>query len=317
MRILGASKKHALSRAQVGCVGEVESLNLARGCAGGCVFCYARCYTGAPEAGTLLVYFDLPNQLRHELDTSHRKSPLPPFVLLSTATDGFLGGPAVEQVTRSCLEVLLNRRIGVSFATRGAPSDDTLAVLARHAPHVRVTVPLASLSDEYTRAWEPGTALPQERLFLIQRLLERGITPQVRLEPMIPFVNDDTESVRELCSAVVGLGLAEASLSFLHLRPGVEEQLQREAPVDRRRLVLGSFQLPPQAAGPGRPRFQHLPERHRLAGLRRIQRVAREHGLRVSACHCQNPGIPAGRCPVAPPELPRPRGEQGALFEGG
>ena len=39
---------------------------------------------------------------------------------MATATDGFLGGPQVQQVTRACLEILLNRSIGVSLSTRGS-----------------------------------------------------------------------------------------------------------------------------------------------------------------------------------------------------
>lgn len=310
MNIFTATKKQALSRGQIGCVGEVQTLNVARGCAGACVFCYARSYPGAPEPGNLLVYADLPSLLRHEIDSSRRKTPSPPYVVLSTATDGFLGGPQVVQVTRACIEILLNRGIGLSMSTRGVIPDDTLAVLGRYAPHVRITVPIASLSEEYTEQWEPGTAMPRARLYLIQRLLEVGIRPRVRIEPLIPFVNDHTEQVREVLSALVGLGYTEATLGFLHLRRGVEEQLRTEAPADLRRLVLGVFPAETERYSA----FTHLPARERLRGLRRVQRVAREHGLKVSACHCQNPGIPAGRCVVAPPEIPEPRGEQRALF---
>ena len=297
MQILGASKKHALARGQIGCVGEVATLNVARGCAGACVFCYARCYSGAPPAGQLMLYNELPQLLRRELDASQRKAPLPSFVVLSTATDGFLGGPAVQQVTRACLEILLNRSIGVSFATRGNIPEDTLAVLTRRAPLVQATVGLASLSEEYNRTWEPAAARPSERLFVVQRLLQSGIRVRVRIEPIIPLVNDHTEQVRELVSALVGLGLTEATVSFLP---------------DARRLVLGNFQAQP--IDERAVRFQHLPEKQRLGGLRRLQRIAREHGFRLSACHCQNPGLPAGRCPIVPPELKGPRGTQKELF---
>jgi DNA repair photolyase len=314
VQILGVSKKQALSRGQIGCVGEVATLNVARGCAGACVFCYARCYTGAPPPGQLLLYSELPQLLRRELDAAQRKAPLPAYVVVATATDGFLGGPPVLQVTRACLEILLNRSIGVSVSTRGAIPDEIMAVVARHAPMVQATVALPSLSEEYSRGWEPGAARPSERLFAVQRLLQAGVRTRVRLEPIIPFVNDHTEQMRDLISALVGLGLREATVSFLHLRPGVTEQLQREAPADLRRLVLGCFQAQhPHLAGRP-PVFQHLPERQRLAGLRRLQRIGREHGFRLTACHCQNPGLPASRCPVAPPEQPGPRGTQGRLF---
>ncbi len=308
MRIFSATKKQALSEAHIGCLGDVYSLNIARGCGGGCVFCYARCYTGTPEPGTLLLYQDMPKLLRQQLGRLERKGALPGYVLMSTATDCFLGGPQVSQLSRACVEILLNRQIGLSISTRGTIPDDLVVLLGRHAPHVRVTVPIISLSEAYTRAWEPGTASPQQRLFLIQRLLRAGIQPTIRMEPLIPFVNDLTKGLRDLASALVSLGLSQATLGFLHLRPGVRDQLTTEAPADLRRLVLGSFQ--PRSDR----RFLHIATKQRTAGLKRVQRIGREHGLKISACHCQNPGIPAARCTIAPPTIPQPKIKQETLF---
>jgi len=260
----------------------------------------------------VLLYRDLPEQLRQELD--RRRRPAPAFVLFSTASDPFLGGQEVAQLSQACLEILTTRGIGVSLSTRGEIPEAVIRLLARHAPHVRITIPLTSLSDDYTRTWEAGTSLPQRRLFLIQRLLRAGIdSVHVRMEPIIPFINDGTDQLRELTSAMAGLGLKSAMVSFMHLRPGVTEQVQREAASEMAALVLGGFTHDPFQ--PQSARFQHLPVKLRQSNLNRIQRIGRDQGLRLSACHCQNPGIPARQCPVQPPQLPRPRGEQMPLLK--
>jgi DNA repair photolyase len=314
VKILGASKKHALSRGHLGCLGEIATINIARGCAARCIFCFARCVPGAPEHDSLLLYTDLPRQLRQELERRRRR--MPAFVLFSTASDPFLGGEEVVRRTRECLEVLIERGIGLHLSTRGDIPDDVIDLLARHSPFVRVTVPLVSMAATYTRTWEHGTLLPRERLFLLQRLRQAGVEGiQVRVEPIVPFVNDSTESIRAVISAIAGVGLESASISFVHLRPGVAEQIQREAPPEVAQLVVGAFGLHRAEGLAQEIKFHHLPLRIRAAGLRRIQRIAREHGVRLSACHCQNPGIPARRCLVEPPELPRPRGEQISLLE--
>lgn len=312
MKILPAQKKHALSRGKLRCVGEIATLNVSRGCAGACAFCFARCYSGAPPPGAVALYHELPGLLRRELDSRHRKRPLPRWVLFATACDGFLGGPEVLQVTRQCLEILLRRQVGVSLSTRGEIPDDIVAMLARHAEHVRVFVPLVSLSRDYHAAWEPGAASARRRLFLIQRLREAGLRPRVRLDPLIPFVNDDTENLRQLFSALNGLGVRQVIASYLHLRPGVGPQIQAEAPVQARPLVLGGFpELEDQPE-----RFHHLPLNMRQASVRRLERIARERGLSVSICYCNNPGLTTARCPVVPPQLPEPdQDRQGSLFE--
>lgn len=297
IQIVHAEKKHALTMGHFGCLGEVATLNVARGCAGMCVFCYARCYTGAPPAGQLLLYTNLPAVLRRDLDSAKRRTPLPRFVVFSSATDGFLGGQPVMDITRACLDVLFNRRIGVSLSTRGTIPEDVLLRLKRDAARVRVLIPLPSLSEAYTRLWEPGTAAPRARLHVIERLRRAGIMPEIRLDPIIPFVNDGTEELREVVSALVGLGIGHATASFFHLRPGLREQIQLEAPDPYRRLMLGGFSRETVKT------YEHLSVRQRIATYQRLQRIGREHGLKITACHCQNPGIPAGQCAVKPREV--------------
>lgn len=293
-------------------MGDVATLNVSRGCAGACVFCYARCYSSAPERDTLLLYRELPGQLRRELDSRRRRSPLPGYVVLASAGDPFLGGPPVVEVTRACIEVLLRRDIGVSLSTRGDIPDDIIELLARHAERVQISVPLASTSASYTETWEPGTALPGERLFLVQRLQSAGLEPTMHIEPLIPFVNDDAEQLRDVVSAIVGLGMKTAMLRLLQLRRGVAEQLRREAPAQLLRMVLGCF---PSQQDTGRPaEFDHVAPRQAMSILRRAQRIGREHGLRIQACRCHNPGLPAGRCQIEPRD-PHPVGQPAELFD--
>jgi DNA repair photolyase len=310
LKVLSATKKHVLQRGRIACVGDVCTLNVARGCAGECVFCYARCYPGAPASDELWVYREIPGQLRRELDSRIKRGNVPNVVFFSTYSDPFLGGPHVLAVTRACLEIILRRGLGVSLSTRGVIPSDVLSLFSRTPERVRVTVPLASMSDSYHAIWEPGTATADQRLFVVQQLIQSGLQPRMRIEPIIPFVNDGSEQLREVISAIVGMGIERVTLRFLQLRRGVADQITRQAPRDAVRLVLGSF---PSLQETGKASsFDYIASRQALAALRRIQRVAREHGLKVQACRCQNPGLPAGLCGVMP-DVTAPLGEQLSL----
>ncbi|MBK8479779.1 MAG: radical SAM protein [Proteobacteria bacterium] len=298
MEILVGDKQHACTRGRLPCLGDVATVNVTRGCAGQCAYCYARCYTGTPAPGKLLIYRNLPALLRHELDSARRRRALPDFVLFCSAGDPFLGGPEVLELSRACLELLLRREIGVSLTTRGVIPEAILALLARHRPRVRISVALASTADDYTQRWEPGTALPQARLRLLQRLLELELAPQVHIEPLIPFVNDGQESLQRLLSALDGLGVRRAMVSLLQLRPGVAAQLAREAPHGVQRLILGCF--PSGRHGGRRSEYDHLVHSHALSILRRISSAAADHGIVLTVCHCHNPGLAGGRCELAP-----------------
>ena len=300
--------KTALKKGPYPCVGKLHTLNITRGCAGGCVFCYAR-VTSDGEPETVAVDTSLPFLLRTRLE-SKRFTP-PTYVMLSTSSDAFLGGEEVLRVTRQCLEILVNRGIGIILSTRGEMPGDVIELLGTHAPHVRVFIPLVSMDDEYTSTWEPGTAPPRRRLFLAQRLLRVGIEPQIRMDPVIPYVNDESKQVREVISAVDSLGLQRLTVSFMHLRPGLHLQVEREAPALARRMVLGSY--PWLARRPHN--WHHLPYTQRLASLERIQKLAAERHLDVNVCHCNNRDLSKRSCALLPPQKPVPRGVQASLFE--
>lgn len=311
MKVYSASRKQPLSRGQIACLGPVVTVNVARGCAGECAFCYARCIPRGPERDTMWVYSDLPTQLRRDLDQRARRGTLPGYVVFSTASDPFLGDAHLRETARACIEVLIRRDVGISLSTRGAVPPEVIQLFAQRPERVNVTVPLASMSMDYTSIWEPGTAPPEQRLFAVQKLREAGVRAELRFEPVIPFVNDDNATLDALFSEVASTGQRRLMLRLVQLWPGVADQLRREAPPELVRLVLGCF---PSLQETGKAAdFDHVAPRQALATLRRAQRVARDHGIRLQACRCHNPGLPAGRCVVAPPHA-EPRG-QSKLFE--
>lgn len=292
------------------CVGEIQTLNVSRGCAGACVFCSARAVSGL-EPGTVQVYQNLPYRLRTYLESSQLRKALPELVVVSSASDAFLGGDEVLRVTRQCLQILVNRGIGISISTRGEIPDDIIELFQRHADHTRVFIPLVSMDDDYTRQWEPGTALPRRRLHMAQRLMRAGIKPRIRLDPVIPYVNDLSDQIKALASAVRGIGLDRLSASFMHMREGLEVQMEREAPAASRRLVLGSFPWLDR-----KPRgWHHIARDQRISSMKRIIQLADQQRVEVQVCHCQNRDISRSRCPVRPPKRAQPQQVQSSLFE--
>lgn len=286
-----------MAKGKIACVGEVVTLNVAKGCAGECAFCYARCYARAPKPGSIVVFSDLAGKLRRELDHRRKRNALPGYILLGSASDAFLGGPHVLSITRSVIDILLRRGVGLSISTRGMIPDDIIDKLAHYPDRVQITIPLSSMKNDYYQRWEKGTAKAEERLFLVQKLQAAGLNPAMQLEPIIPYVNDGTEDLRDTVSAMVGEGMKSTMFRLLELRRGVSKQLKREAPSDVLRVLIGAFQSPPEF---DEGEYDHIEHKLALSILRRAQRIGREHGLRVQACRCHSPGLPSGRCKIRP-----------------
>jgi DNA repair photolyase len=289
-------KSRVLRRASFGCLRQTWVVNITQGCMLGCVYCYARSYANAPPKGTVLLYADLPEKLAEELDSPRRRAPVK-WVSFNTASDSFQPHPRVQEVTREAIDVLLKRGVGLAVLTKGWISRSSLELLASRPDLVYVRVGLISLDPKVHREFEPGTAPPAERLRTIERLRQAGIRTSVQVDPILPFVTDTEQGIEELLVALADRSIRRATLSYLHLRPRIVRQLQRELNGCRYQLLWSCFQgraLNQPITGGGTTCL--LPAGLRQRGYERFRRLAARLGIAVHVCACKNPDIPADRC---------------------
>jgi DNA repair photolyase len=202
------------------------SLNPYRGCAHACAYCYARPshqYLGH-GAGTdfetqLIVKTNAPEILRKEFSRPSWKGE---SILFSGNTDCYQPLEASYGLTRACLEVCLEHRQSVSLITKGAlirRDIDLLAALSRVA-RVHVSVSLAWMDEELSRALEPGVPSPKTRLEVIRALSQAGISVGLGLAPIIPGLND--AQIPALVEAAAKAGATSAFRTLLRLPAEVE-----------------------------------------------------------------------------------------------
>ncbi|OGP87051.1 MAG: hypothetical protein A2156_09190 [Deltaproteobacteria bacterium RBG_16_48_10] len=176
-----------LTPAQFGCLRGIPTLNITNGCIFQCTYCYARGYSQAPKAGEVEIYVNLPDLLKMELS---RKKTTPPWVILNTSSDCFQTHPDILEVTYEVIRILLDQGIGISFLTKGIIPQRFIQLFEPFCEKILAQIGLVSLSDRYWRGYEPNTPSPEKRLENIQKLMAIGIPPEVRIDPIIPFVTD-------------------------------------------------------------------------------------------------------------------------------
>ena len=276
------------------CMQGVLALNVTRGCAHACAYCYCRAYPEAPPPGQLPVYENLPAQLEAELARMRR---LPRAVSLCTASDPFQPFPAVLKVTYRAAELLLERGITVTFLTKGWIPDEFVGLFARYREMVRARIGLLSLDPRYHRLFEPGTAFPESRLENIRRLREAGVTVGVRHDPVIPRVTDRPEELDRLLGTLAGEGITQLDVGYLYIRPRIARLLEDELPAAISRPLLRQFKGGPLAAVAASAATQLLPADLRVRSFFKLRMAAREHGITPILCRCKNPDLDgATRC---------------------
>jgi DNA repair photolyase len=202
-------------------VGFDVSINPYRGCAHGCVYCFARpthSYLGLSpglDFETKLFYkADAVNILEAELA---KPKYVCKTIALGINTDGYQPLEKRLEVTRGILAVLARCRHPVTIVTKGALIVRDLDLLTDLAKDhlVSVMVSVTSLTNEIKRTLEPRTASPAARLRVIEQLSAAGVPVGVLVAPVIPAVTD--HEIEDILGAAKAAGATRAGYVLLRL----------------------------------------------------------------------------------------------------
>lgn len=286
-------KGRTLKPARFGCLEGIPTLNITNGCFFQCTYCYARGYSQAPKAGEVYLYINLPDLLKEELS---RKRVIPHWAILNTSSDCFQPHPDILQVTYEVIQILLDHGIGISFLTKGVIPKRFFDLFSRFSDRILAQIGLVSLSEKYWKGYEPNTPSPENRMENIQRLKEIGITPEVRIDPIIPFVTDTEAAVETLFGRLKEMGVKRVTLGYLHLRPAIQDQLMKELSPLHQRLIESCFKTQDWKTVGSSTKTKLLPKTIRERGYQRIEEVAERFGITALVCQCKNPDLKGDLC---------------------
>ncbi|MGQ9573914.1 MAG: radical SAM protein [Thermoguttaceae bacterium] len=204
---------------------EDYTLNCYTGCAHGCVYCYARFmqrFHPHPEPWGRFVDVKV-NAVEVLKRQSRRQRPGEVFV--SSACDGWQPIEAQWRLTRRCCELLLERGFQVNVLTKSALVLRDLEVLAGRRARVGVTV---TTLDETLRAlWEPNASSVADRFRVIQEARRAGLETSIMFGPLLPYLSDSQESIRDLLERAGDLGIDVIWVDALNRRPRVWPSVSR------------------------------------------------------------------------------------------
>jgi DNA repair photolyase len=226
-------------------VGFDASLNPYRGCEHGCSYCYARptheylgFSAGLDFETRIMVKEDAAELLRRELAAPRWR---PQMLALSGVTDPYQPVERRLEITRRCLEVLLEARNPVGIVTKNhlvTRDADLLAELA-HFNAASALISVTTEDAELARRLEPRASHPRRRLEAVAQLAEAGVTAGVLVAPIIPGLND--HEIPSIVARAAAAGATCAGYVILRLPHGVEglfvDWLERHFP-DRKEKVL-------------------------------------------------------------------------------
>lgn len=286
----GFRRSDVLKPVRFGCLTGIPSLNITLGCMHSCIYCYARGYPSAPPEGEVIVYINTPELLERKLKRRYI-----PFVVLNTASDSFQPHPLIMDISYRCMEILIKMGVSFSFLTKGEIPEEFIKLFRRAKGRIYAHIGITTLNDGKRKLFEPLSAPVERRLRNIEMLIEAGIVPSVRMDPIIPFHTDSEENIYAVIRKVRELNVKEVTISGLHIRYGVVPSMVKGLGRLRWRNIESAFMREFTTVGCG-TRARLIRSEH----LERIYRTAREagrvYGVSVKVCACKNPSFKGEVC---------------------
>ncbi|MCL2642352.1 MAG: radical SAM protein [Candidatus Bathyarchaeota archaeon] len=177
------------------------------GCDHKCLYCYASSYiAGFNECKPKK---DLIERLKREAPKLSGE-----IISLSNSSDPYPKTERSTGLTRQCLDILTKNNCRIQIITKSnlVIRDDDLL---KQVPST-VTFTITTDDDQLAQTLEPNAPSPSQRLSAAEDLISQDIPVSVRIDPIIPFINDQP---KKLVKTLAAIGVKHITSSTYKVKP--------------------------------------------------------------------------------------------------
>lgn len=195
------------------------NMNLYRGCQHQCIYCDSRseCY----RLGDLAEIRVKTNALELLDDVLPRKR-VRGTIGFGSMNDPYMPVELEHKLGRGALEIIRHHQFPVHILTK---SDlvirdlDLLSEISR--VYAAVSFTITTVDDDLAAKVEPGAPRPTARYQAMRKLADAGVLTGVTMMPILPFLEDDPDNIRQIVQKAVDAGASYIIPAFgMTLRSG-------------------------------------------------------------------------------------------------
>ncbi|MCL2353739.1 MAG: radical SAM protein [Defluviitaleaceae bacterium] len=174
------------------------SMNIYRGCNHGCIYCDSRsdCFR-VEDFDKVKLKENALQIIRDDLRRKAKKG----VVGVGAMCDIYNHHEASLKITRNALELINAFGFGVATCTKSAlitRDIDILADIKAHSP-VLAKFSISTADDALCKRLETNVSSPSDRFEAIAKLTQAGIPCGILMMPILPFINDTEDNIRQIC----------------------------------------------------------------------------------------------------------------------
>lgn len=242
------------------------SLNPYTGCSHSCIYCYITSYI--PKGYEARLKKNIFKDLKRELPNLNKEIP----ITMSNSSDPYQPIEREYKITRKILKILSEFK--VQIITKGDLVTRDSDLLSQMKAAVAITV--TTLNEELANKLEPFAPSPHDRLKAMEHLISHGIPVSARIDPIIPYINEDAEGlVKELSY----IGVTHITSSTFKPRYDSWRRLRETFPEKTEKLHSLYFDN-----GERKQNSYYLPECLRLKLMKGIKQACEKHSISFATC---------------------------------
>ena len=237
------------------------------GCDHQCIYCYASSYI--PSFNDCRPKKDQLAALTREAAKLNGET-----ISIANSSDPYPRAEVSEGLTRRCLEILAESNCKIQIITKSniVVRDDDL--LSKVPSTVALTI--TTDDDNLAKLIEPYAPLPSQRLRAAQDLIKAGIPVSVRIDPIIPFVNDQPQ---KLIATLASIGVKHLTCSTYKAKADNWMRLAQAMPKVAEKLKPLYFQQGEKIGG-----NTLLPKEVRFKILKNVRDLAVANNMKFGVC---------------------------------
>ncbi|MEM3673752.1 MAG: radical SAM protein [Candidatus Bathyarchaeia archaeon] len=237
------------------------------GCDHRCLYCYATSYI--PKFYDCRPKKDLLTRLEREAQKLRGE-----IVSIANSSDPYPTIEAEKALTRQCLKILAEHNCKIQIITKSDLVTRDIDLLTKIPTVVSVTI--TTEDEDLAKVLEPNAPPPKQRLKAIQTLIDEGIPVAVRIDPVIPYVNENQENLMKTLAA---LGVKHVTASTYKVKMDNWQRLSLAMPGTAKMLKPLYFEKGEKIA-----RYAYLPKGVRIKLMENIAALAKKYGLKFGTC---------------------------------
>ncbi|MEM3980988.1 MAG: radical SAM protein [Ignisphaera sp.] len=244
------------------------------GCSHGCLYCYATSYI--PKHYMVRAKGRFLERLRRDIP----KIPRGALIEMSSSSDPYPSIEAQLNLTRHALHELLNHGFKILIVTKSTLILRDIDILIKFRDSVVTSITITTLKNSIALGLEPHAPPPSERLKAIEILSRNKIKVVARIDPIIHFINDNYDDLRNLVRELSKRGIIQITSSTYKAKSDSLRRLISIFPdVGKKLIELYNRNTAESIHG-----YRYLSRNLRYHYMKILRELAEEEGLIFTTC---------------------------------